>query len=103
MAQTRLGVRPTLLAELRDALSRTEEPTQFLNVQPGGRMPTVPRELRAASLHAIARHLDGDRSAAELAVALTVLMLWRSSDSTCANGSSGSASKCPWSMASRER
>ena len=73
VAQTRLGVRPTLLAELRDALSRTEEPTQFLTLQLVARMPTVPRELRAASLHAIARHLDGDPSGAELAVALTAL------------------------------
>jgi hypothetical protein len=37
------------------------------------RMPTVPRELRAASLHAIAQHLRADPSGAELAVALTAL------------------------------
>lgn len=73
VAQTRLAVRPNLVAELRDALSRTEEPTQFLTLQLVARMPTVPRELRAASLHAIARHLDGDPSGAELAVALTAL------------------------------
>ncbi len=73
VAQTRLGVRPNLLTELRDALYQPDEPTQFLTLQLVARMPTVPRELRAASLHAIAHHLNADPSGAELAVALTAL------------------------------
>ena len=73
VAQTRLGVRPGLLTELRDALDQTQGPARFLTLQLVARMPVVPRELRSGALRAIGMSLGGDPLGAEVLVALMAL------------------------------